>query len=344
MILSGNNIQTAGDHLMQTKVESIYEMIKHPLPQFNARINQLRIIHDIDPKLYVKSKKQLPYIVCGIFNPLVRKTENFAYIEYFIADIDNLSEFGISLKSLRDTIVRDARVVMLFASPSRDGLKVMFKLKERCYDHGLFSTFYKEFVKKFAIQYNIENAIDLRTSDVCRACFISADADAYYNNNAEAVFIDEYIDTSNPSALFDMKANNEVAEKETAKELKLTDVDAYDKEPEDEALNKIKDILLKRKQDKEAQKNQDVYVPEILEQYIGGIKGYLEDNGVEVYETINIQYGKKIKCKLGNKLAELNIFHGKRGFSVVPSPKNGVSKELNSVLAELVNAFLEDNS
>lgn len=44
----------------------------------------------------------------------------------------------LSLKTVRDEIIRDEQVMMCFVSPGEDGLKVMFQLKERCYDAGLY--------------------------------------------------------------------------------------------------------------------------------------------------------------------------------------------------------------
>lgn len=343
MIYYGTNIQSSADLLKPVELDYIVNALRNPQPQMAARIRQLRIIRQIDPKQYVRTKKSLPYFVCGNFNPPYRKTENFAYIEHFVVDIDDIAENNIDLLNLRNQLKADSRTEMLFASPSLDGLKVMFRLKERCYDHGLFSTFYKEFVRKLGAELSIESAIDTRTSDVCRACFISIDADVYHNPEPALVDINEYLNMSNPEDMFSLKEQLDQYDKEREKEEKSKD-DPYDKaDPADMAMDKIKGILAKQREQR-AKNPSEIYVPEELEAFIGGVKAYIEDNGVEVYEISNIQYGKKIKCKLGFRQAELNLFYGKKGFSVVASPKSGVSPELNAVLAELLQNFVDDNS
>ena len=49
--------------------------------------------------------------------------------------------------------------------------------------------------------------MDERTSDVCRACFISIDNEAFYNPNAEAVNMDAYIKKEDVCELFDVSRN-----------------------------------------------------------------------------------------------------------------------------------------
>ena len=43
---------------------------------------------------------------------------------------------------------------------------------------------------------------------------------------------------------------------------------------------------------------------------------------------------------MGQKEAEVNLFYGKRGFSVVISPRRGTNEELNNVVAELIQQFV----
>jgi len=343
MILYGTNIQSSSDLLKPVAVEQLFKSISNPKPATAAKIRQLRIIREIDRKQYPKAKKSLPYFVCGSFNPPYRKTENFAYIEHFVVDIDHISENNLDILGLKNLLKTDHRVELLFASPSLDGLKVMFRLKERCFDHGLFSLFYKEFVRRLGSMYHIESAIDTRTSDVCRACFISIDSDAYYNKEAEPVDIDCYLNVDNPVDMFDLKHELDTFEKDKEKEDKAKEENLTTADPADVAMDRIKEILAKKKE-QHAKAHTSVYVPEELETFIGGVKGYIEDNGIEVYEISNIQYGKKIKCKLGFRMAEINLFYGKRGFRAVASPKSGVSPELNTVIVDLLQLFIDDNT
>ena len=173
MLLTGTNITGSADVLKKIPVDHLYHSLRNPKPEISAKIRQLRIVRRLDAKQYTALKRMLPYVVCGMFNPLYRRTENFAYIEYFIVDIDHLSDKGMNISEVRKRIEQDERTVLCFLSPGEDGLKVLFRLKERCYDAGVYFLFYKAFVRQFSLDCQLEQVVDARTCDVCRACFIS---------------------------------------------------------------------------------------------------------------------------------------------------------------------------
>lgn len=346
MLQFGKNIISACDALQKISVEDIYRATKNPKPETVNIIRRLRIIRNIDRKQYQVLKKQLPYLVCGIFNPHFRKTENFARISYFMLDIDNFSDKNLILSNLRKEVEADDRVVMCFTSPSEDGLKVLFKLSEPCYDAGLYSMFYKIFSMKFSIQHHLEQVIDNKTCDVARACFISMDPDAYYNPLATTVNIKSFLDIDNPTHLFDTKRELALSEKEK----KQSDVNeivenAQEKEKPvdvgDDVISNIKSILnpnSKIKREKAA-----IYVPEQLNDIMSDLQKYISQTGTTITDIINIQYGKKMKFKVGMRLAEVNLFYGKKGFSVVKSPRTGTNDELNTMMADLIQTYLNEN-
>lgn len=134
MISVGANITSNMSVLEKVTVKHVFESIRKPRSEIASQINQLRIIRELDNKRYNQLKRQLPYIVCSIFNPPYRKKENFAYTEYFVVDIDHVASKQLSMPDIRIKIEKDPRVVLSFLSPGEDGLKVMFKMKERCYD------------------------------------------------------------------------------------------------------------------------------------------------------------------------------------------------------------------
>jgi len=338
MLLVGINIRSSADALKKVTVDYLYHSLRNPKPEISSKIRQLRIVSRLDAKQYSELKRTLPYVVCGMFNPPFRRTENFAYIEYFMVDIDHLSEKGLVLAEVRKHIEQDNRVVLSFLSPGEDGLKVLFRLKERCYDAGIYSLFYKAFVRQFSIEHQLEQVIDARTCDVCRACFISIDPDAYYALEAIAVDLHAYLDISDTTSLLDMKSTFSKEEKEKIfqkkEEAKMTD-------PDTETLIRIKELL--RPKGKKLIEKVPVYVPERLNEVMIDLKTYIENTGAIVYEIVNIQYGKKLKMKTGLRQAEINLFYGKHGFSVVQSPRCGTSSELNKLMADLINVFLNEN-
>lgn len=334
MIMFGTNIQSADDPLKKIEESELYNRIVHPEAYVEAKIRQLRIAYQIAPKQYNEQKRTLPYVVCGIFNPPYRNTENFGYTECFVVDIDHLSEKGLTVDTVKARISDDQRILMVFTSPSEDGVKVMFRLRERCYDPGLYSVFYKEFLRRFSEQYQLEQVADKRTSDVTRACFLSFDNKAYFNNDCESVDMGLYVKLSDPLSMFDLMAKQKKEEKEIPKD----DTASLPPDPDKEIMDRIKQRL--HPNSRTVRKRPDAFVPEQLNQIIDDLVAYIQDTGLIVSEIIDIQYGKKIRINMGMKLAEINLFFGRRGFSVVKSPRSGTNSELNDLAAQLIMSFV----
>lgn len=337
MLLFGINIQSSADELKKVQEEYLYNSLRNPKPTIAATIQQLRIVYSMDVKAYTQLKKKLPYFVCGQFNPPFRRKENFAYTETFILDFDHLSSKHLSLKNIRDNIIKDEQVMMCFTSPSEDGLKVMFRLKERCYDAGLYSIFYKAFAATFAMRHNLTQVTDSRTSDVTRACFVSIDPNAYFNPNPTLVNLKAYIDETNPDSLFKMKHEQDEHDKITKKN--NDEQTTHLKDPDKDILTRIRQQLNPNM--KSQAELHPAYVPEQLNEIIADLKLFIEETGLQITEIINIQYAKKIRARLGQKEAEVNLFYGKRGFSVIISPRHGTNEELNELLADLIKTFLQ---
>lgn len=340
MILFGRNIISPNDSLTKVPLSNIYHALHSPKPETVAQIRQLRMVRSIAPKRYAILKKQLPYLVCGIFVPPYRRNENFAYIEHFIIDIDHVSQKQLSTDELKQRFAADSRTVLCFVSPSEDGIKVMYKLAERCYDKGLFSLFYKAFAQQMARSYGIEQVVDAQTCDVTRACFVSVDPNAYYNPNATPIDINHYLPHDNPQAMLDLKREVEHQAMPTEQSPK-----AAQSEPkadvDDETMRNIRAILNPKAEQRQAK---PVFVPEQLNEIIEDLVAFIAQTGVQVTEVINISYGKKIRMKMRLKQAEVNLFYGKKGFSVVKSPRAGTDAEFNEVAAQLVESYLLQNT
>lgn len=336
MIMFGKNIQSATDQLRKVNEDYLFHSLTNPKPQMASAIQQLRIVYSLNTRGYSELKRQLPYIVCGAFNPPFRRLENFAFTESFILDFDHLAAKKLNIDETREKISKDSRVLMCFASPSLDGLKVMFRLKKRCYDKGIYSLFYKAFADAFARQTGLDQVVDSKTSDVTRACFVSVDPMAYYNTNADTVDLEAYINDNNPLASFDLKREQMESEKH-----KKTASSTESPDPSTDIFDKIREKL--RPQAAPPVKR-DIFVPKQLDDIIMALKEYIEDKGIIVPEVINIQYGKKIRATLGLRQAEVNLFYGKRGYSVVESPRRGTDDGFNSLLADILRSFLADQS
>ena len=107
LVSVGSNIISSTETLQKASVETVFHALRNPKPHMQAKLRQLHIVKELDPKQYAQLKKQLPYIVCAMFNPAHRRTENFAYTEHFIVDIDHLSDKQINLNDLKVKLQND---------------------------------------------------------------------------------------------------------------------------------------------------------------------------------------------------------------------------------------------
>lgn len=337
MISLGLHITTPDDPLQKVDLEKVWHAIQSPKPDTAARIRQLRIVRNLNPKQYSSLKRDLPYLVCGMFNPPRRRVENFAYTEYFILDLDHLSAKDLNLAQLRAEIQKDPRVVLCFASPSEDGLKVMFRLSERCYDAGVFSLFYKLFAQKFSQQYSALQVIDMKTCDVSRACFVSMDADAYYNPDAEYVDLKSYVDAESQFDFFNLATTLEREAKEQKHREPMIGIPQSKGDVGDDVMANIRAIL--NPAARPAYQKPPAYVPQQLEDVMEELRAHITQTGVEITEIQSIQYGKKIRTRVGTKMAETNVFYGRKGYSVVISPRTGTNPDLNDAVAGLIKAY-----
>lgn len=334
-MMYGTNIVSVDDILSKVGEEYLYNSLISPKPQTAAAMNQLRTVYSLDSKKYSELKRRLPYVVCGSFNPPFRNSANFAYTNSFILDFDLLSAKGLRLDDVREKIQGDSRVAMCFCSPSGDGLKVLFHLSEKCFDKGVYTLFYKAFASSFAASFGLEQVVDSRTSDVARACFISVDPKAYYCPSADSVDLKAFVDIDNPTAVFDLR-----------RELKAVEAEAPKEEKSQEPSEPDKDVMAAIRQKlnpKATLKPKEVFVPERLNQVIRPLTNYIQSLGITVIEVVNIQYAKKIRASIGGKEAEVNLFYGGRGFSVIISPRRGTDPEANELLQLTIVNFLSEN-
>lgn len=333
MLQAGKQITQPNDPLVKIQPEYLYHAIKQPKADVEAAIRQLRLVRTIDENRYRQLKKQLPYVTCGIFNPPFRRTENFGWINHFILDIDHLGQKELNPATLKAALTTDPRVKMAFVSPGEDGLKILFALKEKCYDPARFSLFYKVFAKSFSEIYQLQQVIDQRTSDVARACFISHDPDLFFNPLAETIDMTAFIDFSNPLATFELQSEIKKEEKEN---IPVT-LDEPLRGPDDQTLAAIKARLNPSYRNR---REKIIFVPDEIENTVADIIGQLQANDIATREVVNIHYGKKFKLALGRHEAEINVFYGKRGYSVVKSPRQGTHAELNDVCAQIISELL----
>ncbi|MEA3505657.1 MAG: CRISPR-associated primase-polymerase type B, partial [Bacteroidota bacterium] len=325
MLSVGNNIKSYNDTLSKITINEFFYKIKNSNDKLISFLIQLKEIMHIDKKKYRELKTRLPYIVCGVFSPSYRKKENFAHTSFFILDIDHITEKEINLQTLKNKLKNDKRIVMMFISPSGDGIKLIFEFAEKCYDAGKYQLFYGLFAEEFSVQYNLQQVIDKKTSDVSRACFVSYDPDAYFNQQAEKININNYINFNNA---FEVHKAEKI-EKQNKQNKNVVGKQEHENNPQDlpsNILNEIRATLNPKLEKK--QKEKQIYVPEELDNILNDIKNTMQNHKINTENIKNIHYGKQIKFSADKIWAEINLFYGKKGFTIVKTTKSGSNKEL----------------
>lgn len=340
MISIGYNIRQAADPLHQIGIESLAKIIRQPDQRLITFIEQLRSVMALDLLKYREMKVRLPYVVAATFQPSFRKISNFGKTQYFILDIDHLVEKNLDREQLFQKICADPRTLMCFTSPSGDGLKVFFKLEEPFYDPARYSVFYKLFALEYSKQYSLDQVVDKVTSDVSRACFVSFDPDLFFNNNPQEISAGQFVDFENQYSLLENLNSIKQQEKEITFNDKETSY-SHRQELPAELLKEIRDQLnpsLKEKREKK------IYVPEKINEVLPMIAEELKKFNMTIAEVKNIHYGKQLKIMLQQWWGEINVFYGKKGYTIVKSTKSGSNEQITEISATIIDNLLSGQS
>jgi hypothetical protein len=324
-IMLGRKLTAPSDPLERIGIDRVFRGLTHPKPAFRDLIDRLRTVASVDVAKYRQLKKTLPYIVCGLFHPAIRRKEHFATIHYFILDLDHLAEAELTVAGVRAKLSALPRPLLGFTSPGGDGYKVLFRLAAPCSDAARFHAFYQAFARSFAH----ENG---QTCDVTRACFMSYDQEAFHHPGATPVELDAYL----PDLLTPLlKTTNTAPPKNpTVKRAKaLTGPDA-------DALEEIRKKL-KPKRRKRPEKT--IIQPAEISAAVDYFKENLAEYDLQLAAAEAINYGRRLRVVAKKDTwCELNLFYGKRGFSIVKTTKSGSHAELADLAANVLRELLYD--
>lgn len=336
-VYTGKCVTRSDSMLSPITLEQLWEKIKNPDPALLTAINRLRTLQTINLSAYREEKRLLPFFTCGSFSPPVRNSKNFGSISCFVLDIDHLSEKELSVEDVKKQIRNDVRVAMAFASPGNDGLKIIVTLENPCYDKALFSLFYRRFALSFSKQYDLQQVVDKKTCDVTRACFFSYDPNAYFNPTPQPVDLQEWIQTDKELSLNELIFQTKEIEVASKQDNGKVTIDQSGPDADTLAL-----IRKKLNPSSRVQTEKNVFVPQALHPVTDEISRRVEEFNMVLTEVRNIHYGRKLKFVAGNMWAELNIFYGKKGFSVVCTPKRGSNQELAELARDMVWQILAE--
>lgn len=347
----GGATVTAAVPMAAITLGNLWQQVRNDA-SLRAEVERLRKVKAMEAEAYTRLKVRLPYFCGSSFKGGVRRSEFFEGAEVLVLDIDHYSNDAVILEALKVRLSEDERVAMAFVSPGGDGLKLLFVLAKACDDTKQFSDVYKAFAYRFAEQYDLTKYMDFRTFDATRVCFLSSDEKAYFNPMAERVeweglvptlpvleerklvkdatipFLDDAPMASEAGkvmasplvATADAPTHKAAASKETA----AGENCSHNINPDVYA-----DILRKlQAKARPNPKRREVAQPERLQAVVAPVAMEAQAQGITLAEVRDIQYGKQMVFHSGNHSAEINVFYGKRGFSVVEVVRNAHSMTL----------------
>ena len=208
----------------------------------------------------------------------------------------------------------------------------MFLLAEKCFDSGLYAHFYKAFIQKLALQYQLEAVIDHKTHDVTRACFMSVDNDAYFNPEAEKIVMSNYFDQNDPDAVMKLKKEHKTI---------FSDTPSVDKNKKEElSADKLAEMKKYLQLNPKPKVEKSHIVPPQLVKVMPTIKEILNQQGMVLCSERPIDFGTQIKVQMDDIWAEVNIWFGKKGFSVAKTTKTKSNADLAEVVQDIIKTEL----
>jgi translation elongation factor EF-1beta len=329
IIYSGANVTLSNQEILSAiSFDELLGKIKS-CNELKNEIDRLRKVYAVDKTAYNNVKKRLPYFCCASFSGNVRKSENFISIKHFVIDIDKIKNKE-ELEEIKSKLKNDLRLKMIFVSPSGHGLKAIYELSEPCTSLKQFSDFYKTFSHKLAEMMNLGNYIDFTTCDATRVCFFSHDSEAYFDFLNETIDINTYL----PTDIFVEQKYNSDFERSFANSSTNVNADHLQPDIYKNIMQKLNPKAIVEKKPK------NIFVPEILNTLLNPVIEQARILNISVKEIRDIHYGKKFVFAMNYKTAEVNLFHGSKGFSVIITPKNGTDPKLAEIGEAIIRKVL----
>jgi hypothetical protein len=328
-MMYGKCITSPNDPLQAIGLEILAAKIKQPKDDMIDTIEQLKFIRSVDSNRYKELKKKLPYVVAGNFQPNYRKLSNFVSTRYAILDLDHL-EGEEHIRSIKARCTAETGVKCAFTSPGGNGLKLVMELEAPCTDAQRFSVFYKLFAIDMMRRWSLEKWMDTKTNDVSRACFISYDPELIWNEEVHK--IDWRIWTFEDNWHQTMARFKEAEKAERTESIEPKEKTEIDKDTVARIRERMGMLPVKAAK-------QHIQPPE-LEELVAPLEAALIDMGLTLTGVKPISYGRQLHISDGSHWAEINLFYGKKGFSVVQTTKSGSYLPLADSLAEWMKRWV----
>tara|TARA_R110001599_G_scaffold242579_1_gene442221 strand:- start:31100 stop:33493 length:2394 start_codon:yes stop_codon:yes gene_type:complete len=160
----------------EMNLEQVHQLITGET--YSKITSELHIESSKEAKANLKSTS-LDYVCfCGMFTKRANKAL-LSYSGYLVLDFDDLE----NPEHVREQIIQDKSIdlVLLFKSPSGNGLKVVVQTNGKQEEH---ESFFKAYTEYFNHNYGL--SIDKSGKDLARACFLCHDPNAFANTERTA--------------------------------------------------------------------------------------------------------------------------------------------------------------
>jgi len=350
-------------------IEELYARIQKGSDGLQSQVSMLRgLLAQGDDAGYQQRKRFLPYFLAAEFRDGRRRMDHLVAAYGWVIDLDHACETPEQFLALRDRLWRDPRIELLFISPSGKGLKLLFRFAEPLRGSKPFSDAYQAFTRQFARQYDLQSVVDFKTHDVSRVCFLSHDPDVLYRPEPLLLYPDTYLELGmgygyggassqdpllglSESLIPPLESPGEGASQEEVVPRPAMQEDipplpepvdeeeaSPSVEPTDEQWLQIRQTLSPEKSVRQRQ----VQVPEEIEQLTPQILQAAQDLGLSIKDTLDLNYGRKFVFGYQHLWAEVNVYYGKHGFSVIKSPKSGSHAGLRDMGYDLLHRIIFD--
>lgn len=311
--------QSDTEVLKAISIEQIHHLLTGKEGDMPNLIRRLRAIRRLDQKAFERAKSFLPYICCSCFASGIRNEKNFLEAYGMILDLDKCFDNQKEAQELKHKLRTDPHIALMYDSPGGNGIKAVLLFDQPVTDAPMYKHIYKHIASSFGQLHQVTRYIDFKTHDTTRVSFLSHDPEAWLNP------VPVPIDTKSCMPDLSHQHKQDVAEVPQAGGIAEQDYE------------RILQLLGTRKS---AKPKPAVFVPEELQYTRQLITEAVAQFGIEVSSVADMQYGLKFRFRKGLHLAEINLFYGKKGYTVVISPKRDTHPKLNELIGRLIEQVI----
>ncbi len=324
--------------LKKLNLAQVSALIRNPSSTLCQESETLTELYQLDPRQYYREIKRLPALICPLFYPPLPNESNFLSASVVAVQFTNLHEKEIQPETLKEKLHREQSVILAWQLPSATEVIALLLLAQPIRDQHLYSVLCRALPIHLARKLHLMDHVFLPSSSIVTFRWILAhDPHPLVNPNPTPLDPFSIVDPTTLSVEKSIQQQiKQIEEKHRKQEKQL-------RGPDEATLRKIR-ALLRDTPTYRRQPFKQVYVPPALKQLMPRLMGFLKEAGLQIVYVRDIHYGQQIQVSSGTRLGEVNLYLGKKGFTVVPTTRSRVDRELSHLLARLILKFLDEHS